>query len=773
MNIGQEIKILIKPTKIFFPKGLNNTLEEGGFAIFVAEVVDKLKSNYEDYNIKLKGNSCSLSPKFNYITTCVLKDKHETYGNTFEILSIRADVKLEEMSDVEDFLTSIIGEKRAKSLVEAYPDTLLSILENSDIDKLCQVKGIKIASAKKILSKYEETKDYSLLIAKTKQMGLDLTIKTVKKLLKIFGNEEKILKMLRENPYDLSKYVDGYGFKKCDTIAIKSGLDPYSPIRISSAIVHVLNKSGQNGIEILEYTELLKQLYDLIGFVPQDNLNIACKNLIDENKIKLLENGNKIVSAKYYNLEKKVYNELIRIATTKNTEIESKINSIDIEEELKNSESILGFKLTEEQELAIRNCLSNTNISVLTANAGGGKSSISKLIFKILDSKKLELGLSAPTGKASLRVTEATGFPASTIHRLLRFNPMFGFEYNSNNKLPYDVIAVDESGMLDLELFYSLLQSIKDGARLILIGDTRQLVSIGSGNILSDILNANVDYISKTRLTKVKRQQEDSGLMQYIQTVLDENKLFNANYTGKKSFGVNNDAVVDIFLESGSYVLNWVAKEYMESLKLYNNDIFSTVVIGATRVRGELSLYNINNKIQELVKPIDLSKPYFEKLLGKTEEGVMKYIIQVGDKVILTKNLYNIVTVDEEQTNVYNGNSGIVTNITPNTVSVKFDTGDEVILSRDKDENEAEALLLGYAITCHSSQGSEFKSGIVVLDNGAYILGTNEWLYTAITRPKERLRVYAQNYIYRKCIETREQISKRTLLVEFLNKTIE
>lgn len=773
MNIGQEIKILIKPTKIFFPKGLNNTLEEGGFTIFVAEVVDKLKSNYEDYNIKLKGNSCSLSPKFNYITTCVLKDKHETYGNTFEILSIRADVKLEEMSDVEDFLTSIIGEKRAKSLVEAYPDTLLSILENSDIDKLCQVKGIKIASAKKILSKYEETKDYSLLIAKTKQMGLDLTIKTVKKLLKIFGNEEKILKMLRENPYDLSKYVDGYGFKKCDTIAIKSGLDPYSPIRISSAIVHVLNTSGQNGIEILEYTELLKQLYDLIGFVPQDNLNIACKNLIDENKIKLLENGNKIVSAKYYNLEKKVYNELIRIATTKNTEIESKINSIDIEEELKNSESILGFKLTEEQELAIRNCLSNTNISVLTANAGGGKSSISKLIFKILDSKKLELGLSAPTGKASLRVTEATGFPASTIHRLLRFNPMFGFEYNSNNKLPYDVIAVDESGMLDLELFYSLLQSIKDGARLILIGDTRQLVSIGSGNILSDILNANVDYISKTRLTKVKRQQEDSGLMQYIQTVLDENKLFNANYTGKKSFGVNNDAVVDIFLESGSYVLDWVAKEYMESLKLYNNDIFSTVVIGATRVRGELSLYNINNKIQELVKPIDLSKPYFEKLLGKTEEGVMKYIIQVGDKVILTKNLYNIVTVDEEQTNVYNGNSGTVTNITPNTVSVKFDTGDEVILSRDKDENEAEALLLGYAITCHSSQGSEFKSGIVVLDNGAYILGTNEWLYTAITRPKERLRVYAQNYIYRKCIETREQISKRTLLIEFMNKTVD
>ena len=771
--MNKEFKIKIKPKKIFFPKGLNATMEDEGFAIFIAEVVDKLKSDYEDFDIKLRGKSCSLNPKLNYIVTCVQKEKENQYGITYDIISIRADIKLESLDDVKNFLGAVIGEKRTTSLVETYGEELIGILDNGEVDKLCKVKGIKEASAKKIISKYEETKDYSVLISKTKQLGLDFTIKAIKKLLTIFGNEEKILNMLKENPYELSKYVDGFGFKKCDALALKVGIGEHSPVRISNAIIYILETNGQNGIEILNYTEVLDELYKLIGYTPKDKLNIACQSLIQENKIKLLENGNKIVSFKYYDLEQKVYKEILRIANSKEKEIEDKINSIDIEEELKQSEEILGFKLTQEQEIAVRNCLNQNNISVITAQAGGGKSSISKLIFKILESKKLSLGLTAPTGKASLRVTEATGMSASTIHRLLKFNPAFGFEYNKNNKLPYDIISIDETGMLNLELFYNLLQSIKDGARLILIGDVRQLVSIGSGNILSDILNSNVKYVSKTRLTKVQRQKADSGLMQYIQTVLDEEKIFNANYTGKKIFGKTEDTIVDIFLESGSYVLDWVAQEFMESLNLYKGDIFSTVVIGATRIRGELSLFNINNRIQNMIQPIDSSKEIFEKVVGKTEEGYLKYYMQVGHKVILTQNIYNVITVDEEHTNVYNGNSGIITNITPNTVSVKFDTGDEVILSRDKDKKEAESLLLGYAITCHASQGSEFKSGIVVLDNGAYVLGTNEWLYTAITRPKERLRVYAQNYIYRKCIETREQITKRTLLVEFMNKTVE
>ena len=769
MNIGQEIKILIKPTKIFFPKGLNNTLEEGGFTIFVAEVVDKLKSNYEDYNIKLKGNSCSLSPKFNYITTCVLKDKHETYGNTFEILSIRADVKLEEMSDVEDFLTSIIGEKRAKSLVEAYPDTLLSILENSDIDKLCQVKGIKIASAKKILGKYEETKDYSLLIAKTKQMGLDLTIKTVKKLLKIFGNEEKILKMLRENPYDLSKYVDGYGFKKCDILALKVGVGEYSPLRIKKAIVYLLEESGSKGIEYPRYTELLSDLYKLIGFVPEEPLNIACKELIKEGEIILLNNGEYIASKYYYDIEKRISKEIERLGTTKDQEIVDKLDKIDLEEQIKISEDNLGFKLAEQQLDSIKAIKSNKNILVTVGGAGSGKSSSSKALLEILDRANLNIACCAFTGKASLRITEATGFPASTIHRLLGFNPQIGgFMYNAQNKLPYDVILIDETGMLSAELFLWLIEAIKDGALLVILGDTRQLTSITSGNVLSDLLNSNVDYISKTILTKIQRQGADSPLLNYIQTVLDQDKLIGANFVGRKQFG--EEVVLDIFTETGEFVLDWITKEYLNKLEKYNGDLFSVVIMSPTRIRGNLSLYNINSKIKSLVNPFKEDKEYFYKHLGKTEEGSFGYYIQEGDKVVITKNLYRVITVDNVEADVFNGNVGIVTMITDNTVSIRFETGEEVVLDK---KDEAENLLLGYSLTIHQMQGSECACAIVCMDNASYVMANNEILYTGISRAKKELTVFSQNFTYRKAVTEREQKTKKTLLIKFLNKEID
>lgn len=769
MNIGQEIKVLIKPTKIFFPKGLNNTLEEGGFTIFVAEVVDKLKSNYEDYSIKLKGNSCSLNPKLNYVTTCVLKDKHETYGNTFEILSIRADVKLEEMSDVEDFLTSIIGEKRAKSLVETYPDSLLNILENSDIDKLCQVKGIKIASAKKILSKYEETKDYSLLIAKTKQMGLDFTIKTIKKLLKIFGNEEKILNMLRDNPYDLSKYVDGYGFKKCDSLALKVGIGEHSPLRVKKAIIFILEESGSKGIEYPRYTELLSELYKLIGFVPEESLNIACKELIAEGEVILLSNGEYIASKYYYDIERRISKEIERIGLTRNEEIVAKLESINLEEEIKISEENLGFKLAEQQLDSIKAIKSNKNILITVGGAGSGKSSSSKALLEILDRANLNIACCSFTGKASLRITEATGFPASTIHRLLGFNPQIGgFMYNAQNKLPYDVILIDETGMLSAELFLWLIEAIKDGALLVILGDTRQLTSITSGNVLSDLLNSNVDYISKTILTKIQRQGADSPLLNYIQTVLDQDKLIGANFVGRKQFG--EEVVLDIFTETGDYVLDWITKEYLEKLEKYNNDLFSVVIMSPTRLRGSLSLYNINTKIKSLVNPFKEDKEHFYKHLGKTEEGSFGYYIQEGDKVVLTKNLYRVITVDNTETDIFNGNVGIVTVITDNTVSVKFETGEEVVL--DKKE-EAENLLLGYSLTIHQMQGSECACAIVCMDNASYVMANNEILYTGISRAKKELTVFSQNFTYRKAVTEREQKTKRTLLVEFLNKTIE
>lgn len=766
---NNELKLKIIPKKIFFPKGLNATMEEEGFAIFVADVIDSFDSGYQDYSIKLKGKSCSLNPKFNYIVNCELKEKGNQFGDTYEIISIRTDVKMDNLDDVKEFLTMIIGEKRTNSLIEKYSDDLIDILDNGDVDKLCQVKGIKETSARKILSKYEETKDYSLLIAKTKQLGLDFSIKTIKKLLAIFGNEEKILKMLRENPYELSRYVDGFGFKKCDKLALSVGIGEYSPLRVKKAITYLLEESGAKGIEYPSYTELLSELYKLIGYIPEQPLNQACQELIQEGEVILLNNGEFIASKHYYDIEKRISKEIERIGSTKDSEIIEKLNNIDLENEILISENNLGFKLAEQQLDSIRAVKSNKNILITVGGAGSGKSSSSKALLEILDRANLNIACCSFTGKASLRITEATGFPASTIHRLLGFNPRGGFIYNKQNKLPYDVILIDETGMLSAELFLWLTEAIKDGAILIILGDTRQLTSITSGNILSDLLNANVNYISKTILTKIQRQKNGSNLLDYIQTVLDQNKLIGSTFVGRKQFG--DEVTLDIFTETGEYVLDWISKEYLTKLEKYNNDLFSVVIMSPTRLRGNLSLYKINSKIKSLINPFDENKPYFYKHLGKNEEGSFGYNIQEGDKVIVTKNLYGIITVDDTQTDVFNGNMGIVTMITDNIVSVKMETGDEVILSRKNDE--AENLLLGYANTVHQMQGSECACAIMCIDNASYVMANNEILYTGISRAKKELTVFAQNYTYRQCVTTREQKTKRCLLVKFLNREID
>ena len=770
--MNKEFKIKIKPKKIFFPKGLSATMEDEGFAIFIAEVVDKLKSDYEDFDIKLRGKSCSLNPKLNYIVTCVQKEKENQYGITYDIISIRADIKLESVQDVQEFLSTVIGEKKTKTLIDTFQDDLINILEDGDLDKLCQVKGIKETSAKRILSKYEETKDYSVLISKTKQLGLDFTIKTIKKLLSYFGNEEKILNMLRDNPYELSKYVDGFGFKKCDALALKVGIGQHSPLRIEKAISFLLEESGSKGIEYPSYMDLLSELYKLIGFIPEESLNKACQNLITKGEVVLLNNGEFIASKYYYDIEKRIAMEIERIGTTKDEEILQKIEAIDIEREIEISEETLGFKLAEQQIESVKGIKSGKNILITVGGAGSGKSSSSKVILEILDRAKLNIACTSFTGKASLRITEATGFPASTIHRLLGFNPKVGgFIYNQDNKLPYDAILVDECGMISSELFLSLVKAIKNGAILIILGDTRQLTSITSGNILSDLLNANVDYILKTILTKVQRQGADSPLLNYIQTVLEGDKLIGANFTGRKQFGNNSEVVLDIFTETGEYILDWISKEYLIKLEQYNNDLFSVVIMSPTRLRGALSLFNINNKIKSLINPFKEDKPYFYKHLGKNEQGSFGYYIQEGDKVIATKNMYNIVTVEDTQTDVFNGNMGIVTMITDNTISVKMDIGEEVIFSRKNDE--AECLLLSYANTVHQMQGSECACAIVCIDNASYVMANNELLYTGISRAKKDLVVFAQNYTYRQAVGTREQKVKRTLLIKFLNKEIE
>lgn len=762
------MKIKVRPRKIFSPKGLKATLTEAGYCIFVAEIVDSLDSKYERYDIKLKGNSCSLDPKMVYSVDCKLESSHPQYGETYAMDFIRPDIKLESPEEIKGFLCMSLGDKKGELLFNEIPD-IMNVLEEENVQALCEVKGISAKSATKIINKYNESKDFANVIGKLKSANLGLTDKAIKKLIKTFKNEETILDMVFNKTYDLVKYIDGWGFRKADEIALRNGTALDSPKRIKACIMHILSENGMKGIEYPSYLEVITQMNEIIGFIAQEPLGIACQELIKEEQVVLIDNAEFICSTEYYNLEKKIAKEIDRIGTTTDVDILDKISSIDIKSEIDRAEEVLGFKLAERQKDSVSLTINGKNVKITVGSSGTGKSSCSKLSLDILSKAQLSIACTSFTGKASLRIQEATGFEASTIHRLLAFNPQEGgFQYNSKCKLPYDVILLDEAGMVSAHLFLSLVQAIKDGAILIILGDIKQLVSISSGNILSDLLNSNKEYISKVELNEVQRQKGGSEILDYIQTILDQDTLVNSNYIGRKTFGDKKDAVVDIFTDSGAYVLDWIGTEFKNKLDRRSGNVMDVQILGATRIRGDLSLFNINNKIKSIYNPIDASRERFVKMMG-SKEAPMDYIIEEKDKVIITKNLYKVITVDGEYTSIFNGNLGIVTMVTSENVSVKFDTGEEIILSKE----EALNLELGYAITCHKSQGSEFKSAIVALDNGAYVLATNEWIYTAVSRGKVDVTVFAQNYIYRQAVLNREQLTKRCLLVKFLNGEIE
>ena len=780
------IKLEISLQKIFFPKNANS-VDSGSFAIFMAKVEKVLDGDYDkkkNKSIKLKGNVPTLNYGATYKLTCVLEESNEKYGDTYKILFMNKMIDLGDEYKQKEFLSTILTERQVEELFKTHGDNVISLLDEGNTEELCKVKGITAKKAKRILSIYNDAKDYSDILMELAKLNLTNTF--IKKITDYYSNPETAIKVVRENPYKLIE-IDGIGFKMADSIALKVGMDKFDIRRVGGYMVHYLQEQGEMGRSYVLYDELLKAVYDTLGFVPEEIMRRVAKVLVEQKTLIVSSDAQKIALNKYYKLETKLAKEIIRLAKGLNdnnnneicdvdNECVSNINMktkretyiptlkfVDVEERLAEIERGQGFEFTEEQKQAILSIMDN-NVVVLTGGAGVGKSSTANGIVNLFDNANVVA--TALSGKASVRLKEATGLNATTIHRALGYGGG-GFEYNKNNKMPCDVVVIDEATMVNGSLFLCLLEAIPTGAKVIILGDIQQLTPIGNCQVFNDLLTCGV--IKTVKLTKPHRQALRSGIIPLSIEIANNKPIFNNKFTGKQTLGELQDMFLDVHNKDCD-LAQLVVEKFKEEMEIYK-DVMKVQVCVPMRLRGSLSCFNLNNMIQEVYNPKnefvdneDCIRILMEK--GTDEDDRREYVLRVNDKVVNTVNNYNTISTNGVKTPIYNGNIGCITSIgSDGIVTIDFEGIGEVIL----DKNESKNLELAYAMTTHKLQGSGFDSVIVAMDGSSFIMNNAEQLYTAITRAKKRCTLVGDTTAIRKAILTKEVNKKQTFLCDFLN----
>lgn len=714
----------------------------------VLGVIEKTSNSSDSYlemleTIKAAGIVSFIpQPKSTYILMgdFVYDDK---WGWQFKIDGGYEEVEINTINEKRAFLSKILTDRQVNSLFDTFEDPF-DFIRDEDINKLTEAKYIGEHTATRIIEKFKSTIDMAPAYNFFKPLGV--TPLLINKLCETYKGAERAIKKFKENPYILAEDIKGVGFLRADEIALNYNIKPESPFRIKSGVKHIFKEEAQNnGSTWLTIDDFENRIVELLK-IDLEVINNTLKEMCNDKQV--LKDNDRIALQYYYDLENKIADKLLLLQSIP----PQKYSQNDIEEGIKNAQEEQGFEFTDEQLDGIQSILSN-NVSLVVGLAGTGKTSIIKGVYKIF-SLGTRINQCAFSGQAAKRINEATGYPSSTIHRLLGFQGE-KFTYNSLNQLETDVIILDEVSMVGLELFWSLLQAIPLGAKLIMLGDNGQLPPIGVGNLLNDLMNSG--KINLVNLTKIHRQAEKSAIITKSQAIRRKEFLLSNDCEGEKVYGALQDLSIYSKQEKDN-LLDEVIDTFMcEYKKDYN--LKDVQIIVAQNQRVELAREKINQIIQEKINP---------KYSHYDKEIHIKYgqVIRIGDKIINRENHYDVETPDGEQTSIYNGSMGIVTEISDNYVVVDFYDEGEIVINSDY----YGGLELAYAITCHSSQGSQFKTVIVGFDNSSYILLSNEWLYTAITRAKKMCYLITQTKAFNMAVLHHKTVDRNTFLLELLKK---
>ena len=772
-------KIEFRISRILFPK--NEKLEIGEYSIISCHLVREIAGRTIELNPNFKTFSLlSYTPIiFNEYDTYVatVEAKQTQYGTSYNLIELEKDREEMTEGDKRAFLEMVLTPLQVDSLYATYMNPY-DLIAKKDKEKLCMVKGIGEKSINFLFKKYDENLKYSRLMVELKEFGLSKAM--MDKLLSTYKDVDVVIEKVKDNPYILADEVSGIGFKKADALAINAGMPKNSPKRLEAFFQFFLTSIAEEGNSWVKPKVLFGQIEEGLNTKFDDEIiRQVLYEMHDKGTLSWNEDKSKIFLTKYLELEENIYNEIRRLQTginkyKRNPEKEARI--------INRVQEDIGFELTEEQKRAVDVVLDN-NISLFVGAAGTGKSCSTKIFTSVYKCANLSVALCTLSGKASARIQEATGFSGSTIHRLLGYVPNLGFKYNKNNPLPYDVVIVDESSFVGGELFYDLISAIKEGGKLVLVGDDKQLPAIGMCNIFFDMINSK--QIPLARLTQIHRQAQKSGIIVASKMVREGTQLVKNGWVGKEVRGELKDFTIDVYenkLYGNPKIIEWY-RHFVKDLA----DTFKTQIIVPMKYRGDFNTFDLNNQIQAIYNP----KNYLKKEILLTKNG-KTFTVREGDKVINRKNNYHAIVYKENNfdnniykqefldideygnevdnkkyTEIFNGFCGEVIKIIDNKIIVKFDLCEDLILFDYENRNNLE---LAYALTTHLFQGSQIENVIVGIDNGSYIMNTKELIYTAITRASKECVLLCEGNALKHAINTSQTNNKNTFLKTLLKK---
>ena len=717
---------------------------------------------------------------------------HQIYGTQFVIDQYQV-VAPKTQEAVERYLGSGaikgIGAAMASRIVKKFGDDTMRIIEEEP-ERLAEIKGISARKAMDIAASVNAKRDMQDAVMFLQKYGISINL--AGKIYNRYGNE--MYDIVRDNPYRLAEDIEGLGFRTCDEIARNAGIAEDSAFRIESGIQYALGMAEGNGHCYLPLPELWSSVESLLNITIQDlnqyllelqmkgrvmvkssrprsisdfldsaaNAGDADAPVYDANPALHADPATHVYRATIYYTELQVATLLKDLnVTVENAELDAK-RALTIDEITEKH----GIELDPLQRDAVLTA-GHSGLLVITGGPGTGKTTTINTIIRMFADEGKTILLGAPTGRAAKRMSEATGWPASTIHRLLEYqgrpdedgedgDQVRGhFERNENNPLECDVVIIDEMSMVDIFLMNALLKAIHRGTRLIMVGDANQLPSVGAGNVLRDIIASGV--IRTIQLRHIFRQAAASDIVVNAHKI-NEGEPVDLSKRSKDFLFIKSQTPDQIFAAIAALVLN--------KLPGYLGvDPFDIQIMTPQR-KGALGVERLNQLRQEQMNP---------KSSRKTEKEIGGTLFRVGDKVMQIRNDYNLIweirgrygIPTEKGEGVFNGDIGIITEINSfaQNLTVRFD--DRFVEYAFKD---CESLELAYAITIHKSQGSEYPAVIVPMYQGPSMLMNRNLLYTAVTRAKSCVCLVGNPPIFDQMLHNASEAKRYSSLGERLQE---
>lgn len=670
--------------------------------------------------------------------------RHHIYGKQFQIESFVEKMPEDSMA-MERYLGSGaikgVGIALAARIVRHFGEDTLRIVEEEP-ERLSEVKGISEKKAREIAAQVTEKADMRKAMMFLQKYGISLNLGA-----KIYQKyKESVYSVLQENPYRLADDISGVGFKIADEIASRIGIHTDSDYRIRSGMMYTLLQASGEGHTYLPKEQLLGRASELLG-VDSSYMEKHLMDLALERKVILKEEGEAILvyPSQFYYLELNtaiMLKELNSLCPEDERLVEGRIVRI---------EKDTGTVLDEMQKKAVKEAASH-GLFILTGGPGTGKTTTINAIIRFFEAEGAEIRLAAPTGRAAKRMTEATGYEAQTIHRLLELTGLpdeeregqpVHFERNSENPLDADVIIIDEMSMVDIHWMHSLLLAVTAGTRLILVGDENQLPSVGPGNVLRDIIKSGCFPI--VELKKIFRQASESDIVVNAHKINKGEAVTLDNKSRDFFFLKRYDA--DMIIRVLIALIQEKLPKYVEAKP------FDIQVLTPMR-KGLLGVERLNQILQRYLNPPDEKR--HERQTGQN-------LFREGDKVMQIRNNYQLewevrgrygIPV-EKGVGVFNGDTGILKSVNDfsETAEVEFEDGRYAEYSF----KQLEELELAYAITIHKSQGSEYPAVVMPLLSGPKMLLNRNLLYTAVTRARRCVTIVGSEETFEEMIRNEKQ----------------